>query len=93
MLFLTQIDSNGVASLFADFLSQRFDTFLVGFLAGSAETSVSAGTLKPGYHTIHARRPFLNGLRSVTKTLTGHRTGTNPAWTTKVAGGGLRAEL
>jgi hypothetical protein len=69
MLFLTQIDSNSVASLFADFLSQRFDTFLVGFLAGSAETSVSAGTLKPGYHTIHARRPFLNGLRSVTKTL------------------------
>jgi hypothetical protein len=93
MLFLTQIDSNGVASLFADFLSQRFDTFLVGSLAGSAETSVSAGTLKPGYHTIQARRPFLNGLRSVTKTLTGHRTGTNPAWTTKVAGGGLRAEL
>jgi hypothetical protein len=93
MLFLTQIDSNGVASLFADFLSQRFDTFLVGFLAGSAETSVSAGTLKPGYHTIQARRPFLNGLRSVTKTLTGHRTGTNPAWINKVAGGGLRAEL
>jgi hypothetical protein len=55
MLFLTQIDSNGVASLLADFLSQRFDTFLVGSLAGSAETSVSAGTLKP------VTTPFTHG--------------------------------
>jgi hypothetical protein len=93
MCFLLKLTQTVLQSLFADFLSQRFDTFLVGSLAGSAETSVSAGTLKPGYHTIQARRPFLNGLRSVTKTLTGHRTGTNPAWTTKVAGGGLRAEL